>query len=228
MSDKVELSSILSAELVDHMGTELSIVNAARVSLNQHSDEFTAKDAGLLAFLMKNRHASPFEHCTATFLVTAPIFVAREWHRHRTQSYNEVSGRYTELKPLFYAPDLDRPLIQVGKPGAYHFEVPDTDDEYYELWRTRRSVAQFCWDAYQAELDRGIAKEVAREVLPINIYTSWYATANLRNWLGFLSLRTDKQAMHEIRMIAGEIETKLHRLFPTVLNHWDEFGRGSI
>lgn len=225
---KVELTSELKAELVDIMGNELTIVNAARVSLNQHSDEFTEKDAGLISFLMRNRHASPFEHCTASFLISAPILVAREWHRHRTQSYNEVSGRYTEMKPLFYAPDLDRPLIQIGKPGAYHFEVPNDDQEYYRLWKTRREVAQFCWDAYQEELNRGIAKEVAREVLPINLYTGWYATANLRNWLGFLSLRTDKQAMHEIRMIAGQIETVLHKKFPTVLDAWDEFGRGSI
>lgn len=226
--ESIELTDKLTAELVQHMGDERTIVNAARVSLDQHSEELGEKDLGLVKFLMKNRHASPFEHCVATFLIECPIFVTREWHRHRTQSYNEMSGRYTELKPVFYAPGYERPLIQVGKPGAYHFEVPQSATPYLELHRDLRFSYQTAWDSYQSLLKRGIAKEVARDILPVAVYTKFYATASLRNWINFLSLRTDPQALYEIRMLAGEVETRLHKIYPNVLNQWDESGRGGL
>lgn len=225
---QIELTSDLKVELVDFMGTDLSIVNAARVSLNQHSDTMSEKDAGLINYLMKNKHASPFEHCQASLMVTAPLVVVREWHRHRTQSYNEVSGRYTELQPKFYAPDYDRPLIQTGKPGAYKFEVPEDDALYIDLWREVRFSSQTAWNTYQLLLEKGIAREVARIVLPLNIYTGWYATANLRNWIGFLSLRTDPQAMYEIRFLANKLEDLLTEKFPITMETWNKNGRGAI
>lgn len=225
---QIELTSELKADLIDHMGTPLSIVNAARVSFNDTHQEMTEKDEGLIRFLMKNRHASPFEHCVATFRIKAPIFVAREWHRHRTQSYNEWSGRYSQLEPKFYAPGYDRPLIQVGKPGAYRFEVAQDDKVNIELYRELRFSYQTAWNCYQYLLDQGIAKEVARNCLPVGVYTSWYATANLRNWVNFLSLRTDEQALFEIRELAFQVEEKLYDLYPTVLEVWDKSGRSSI
>lgn len=224
----VELTSDLFVNLIDSMGTELSIVNAARVSFNEESAELTDKDVGLIKFLAKNRHASPFEHCTATFRIEAPIFVAREWHRHRTQSYNEWSGRYSQLEPKFYAPDYDRPLIQTGKAGAYKFEVPKDDALNIAVFKEFRFSCQTAWDTYEYLLDEGVAKEVARMVLPVNIYTSWYATSNLRNWINFLSLRTDETAMYEIRQLAGSIEESLYKLFPVTMEHWDKAGRGSM
>lgn len=227
MSTTIELTCNLEAELVDQMGTELSIVNAARVSLNQSSDMMTEKDKGLIGFLMKNRHASPFEHCVATFRIEAPIFVAREWHRHRTQSYNEVSGRYSELKPKFYAPDWDRPLKQVGKPGAYKFVV-GSDDDMIMVHRETRFACQTSWNAYELMLENGIAREVARNVLPVTTYTSWFATANLRNWINFLSLRAEENALHEIRDLAFKIEKQLFKLFPITLEQWDRSGRGPL
>ena len=142
---QIDLTDELRADLIDYMGTELSIVNAARVSFNQTSQEMEEKDKGLINFLMKNRHASPFEHCVATFRIEAPIFVAREWHRHRTQSYNEWSGRYSQLQPKFYAPGYNRPLIQVGKPGAYKFEVPQDDQVNIELYKELRFSYQTAW-----------------------------------------------------------------------------------
>lgn len=223
----IELTSNLEATLVDHMGTELSIVNAARVSLNQESDVMTDKDKGLIGFLMRNRHASPFEHCVITFKIEAPIFVAREWHRHRTQSYNEVSGRYTELKPKFYAPDWDRPLKQVGKPGAYKFVV-GSDEEMITVHKETRFACQTSWNAYEFMLDKGIAKEVARNVLPVTIYTGWFATASLRNWINFLSLRAEENALYEIRELAFKIEKRLYDLYPITLEEWDRSGRGPL
>lgn len=224
----IELTSKLNATLIDSMGNDLRFVNAARVSFDQESETLSDRDIGLIKFLMDNRHASPFEHCVATFLIEAPIFVAREWHRHRTQSYNEMSGRYTEMNPVFYAPDYDRPLIQVGKPGAYRFEVPSDDIVSINLYKDFRFSCQTAWDTYQRLLDDGVAKEVARMVLPVTIYTKWYATANLRNWVNFLSLRTDPQALFEIRQLAFAVEEKLFPLFPHALELWDKAGRGSI
>ena len=228
MGKEIELTSVLAADLIDSMGTELSIVNAARVSFNQTSEELSEKDAGLIGFLMRNRHASPFEHCVLTFRIEAPIFVAREWHRHRTQSYNEWSGRYSQLEPKFYAPDYDRPLIQVGKPGAYKFEVPEDDTINIELYREFRFSCQTTWNTYEYLLDEGVAKEVARMVLPLNIYTSWYATGNLRNWINFLSLRADEQAMFEIRQLAFQIEGEIEKKFPITIKAWNESGRGGV
>lgn len=244
MTQQIELTSDMSVELVDSMGSDMSVVNAARVSFNQNGtklangnvvdangydlEKMSERNAGLINFLMKNKHASPFEHCTASFLVTAPIIVVREWQRHRTQSYNEVSGRYTELQPKFYAPDLTRPLIQSGKPGAYKFDLPEDDVLYYETWREMRFSYQTNWDAYQTLLGKGVAKEVARGVLPLNIYTGWYATANLRNWVNFLALRAEEQAMWEIRQLAFQVEEKLHKLFPVTMETWVKNGRGSI
>ena len=170
---------------------------------------------------------SPFEHVQATFMVSAPVFVAREWHRHRTQSYNEMSSRYTILKPRFYAPDYDRPLRQVGKPGKYTFEL-GTDEDMLKTWSRKRFVYQTCWDAYQDMLENGIAKEVARDVLPLGIYTEFYATANLRNWLNFLCLRTSPDALYEIRQAAGKIEEQLFKIVPTTMNLWDENNRQSL
>lgn len=224
---QIKLTDKLSADLVSHMGTELSIVNAARVSLNQSSDEMAEKDQGLLAFLMKNRHASPFEHCVATFRISAPIFVAREWHRHRTQSYNELSGRYSELLPLFYVPTGDRPLKQVGKPGAYRFEC-GTDQEMRMVHREAQFAYQTAWNAYETMLEQGVAKEVARIVLPVSTYTAWFATANLRAWINFLSLRAEENALYEIRDLAFEVEKKLFGLFPVTLEAWDRAGRGPL
>jgi len=228
MAQQIELTDELKVELVDFMGKDLSVVNAARVSLNQHSDEWGGREAGLVSFLMRNKHASPFEHCQASFLITAPIFVAREWHRHRTQSYNEVSGRYTQMLPKFYAPGYDRPLIQVGKPGAYHFEIPEDDTKYMRLHSRFRFAAQTCWNEYEEMLGEGIAKEVARMILPNNLYTSWYATGNLRNWVGFLALRTDEQAMFEIRQLAYQTEELLTELFPATILEWNKNGRNHI
>lgn len=225
---QIELVSDLNVALVDHMGTDLTIVNAARVSLNQHSDTMSEKDTGLINFLMKNRHSSPFEHCQVSFLIDAPIVVTREWHRHRTQSFNEVSGRYTELKPRFYAPDYDRPLIQVGKPGAYRYEVPEDDMLNIDLYREFRFTCQTAWNAYEFLLEKGVAREVARMVLPVNIYTGWYATANLRNWLGFLNLRTDIQAMYEIRYLANALEKHLTNLYPITMECWNKNDRTSL
>lgn len=221
------IESTLTATLVDHMGEDLTVVNAARVSVGSFGDMMGLKDIGLLNYLMKNKHASPFEHCSATFLIDAPIFVAREWMRHRTQSFNEVSGRYKELEGRFYLPDFNRPLQQVGKPGAYTF-MPGDGLQCGTVADSFDKVYGEAWAKYQNMLTAGVAKEVARMVLPVGTYTQWYATSNLRNWLNFLALRTDDNAMFEIRQLAFSVEAGLYDLFPHTMDVWEDNGRNAL
>jgi len=161
------------------------------------------KVEGLINFLYRNRHMSPFEHGTFIFKVDVPLFVAREFHRHRTFSYNEVSGRYTQMRPRIWQGDTAR--VQKGKPGDYYFE--DADDEATAIYRTSKyRTVKIAWEEYQRRLDAGIAKEQAREDLPLSLMTQFYATANPRNIMQFLTLRNEKHALKEIREVAVKME----------------------
>ena len=234
----MRLRNDLPVELVQHVGSDAGIAAAARVSTGTDAEGFTpeslnrAADHGLIDFLMRNRHGSPFEHGSMTFRVEAPIFVAREFMRHRIGwSYNEASGRYRELDMDFYAPEPGRPLVQVGKPGAYEF-VPA---EWTVGNRARKSmVAAYgqAATAYQDMLEDGVAKEVARMVLPVGIYTQFYATCNPRSLMHFLSLRTkDDEAkfpsypMHEIEQVARQMEEHFRALYPSTATCFDANGR---
>jgi thymidylate synthase (FAD) len=194
------------------LATDLAVVNGARVSFNQESEEMTERDEGLVRFLMREKHGSPFEHGYFRFLVKAPLFVVREHHRHRAgHSYNEWSGRYSKMEPEFYVPDNVR--TQVGKPGAYSFE--SVDDETREA--TRREIednAKRAFQAYERLLERGVAKEVARAVLPLSTYTKYYWSCNPRSLMHFCSLRNHEAAQFEIRQYAAAAETFLERLMP--------------
>jgi thymidylate synthase (FAD) len=158
----IQLRSDFDVDLVEHAGSDEFICKAARVSTLAAESLETTESSGLINFLMKNRHGSPFEHGMMTFRITAPIFVWREFMRHRIGfSYNEQSGRYMEMLPVFYVPPPNRPLLQVGKPGAYSFEPGATWQQEItrsELFR----VYDNAWPGYQYLLARGIAKEVAR------------------------------------------------------------------
>lgn len=221
---EIEFTSDLSAELVDYHGTDETIIKAARVSTQT---ELKEGDEKLLAFLMKNKHASPWEHCSITFLVDAPIFVAREHMRHRVQHFNEVSGRYSILKPRFYVPNANRPLIQVGKPGKYSFEKGSILD-YQTTLVCLQAAYEEAWRQYDCMISMGLAKEIARMALPVAIYSAWYATASLRGWINFLALRTEQSALWEIQQIANQIETELTKLYPWTMKFWNEFGRGAL
>ncbi len=186
------------------MASDLSVVNAARVSFAQHSDELSERDQGLIRFLMREKHSSPFEHSVFRFHVKCPIFVAREWMRHRN-SYNEWSARYSQLEPEFYVPEAEDVRTQVGKPGAYSFEPVDA--ELAEHTRdAQREAYQQAYRVYQELLEQGVAKEVARNVLPVGIYTQFYWTVNARSLMNFLSLRNADNAQREIRRYAEAIE----------------------
>jgi thymidylate synthase (FAD) len=194
------------------LASDLAVVNGARVSFNQESDEFTEREEGLIRFLVRERHGSPFEHGYFRFLVKAPLFVVREHHRHRAgHAYNEWSGRYSKMEPEFYVPDFVR--TQVGKPGSYTFEP--VDDATRELVREEiEQNARRAYDAYERMLEQGVAKEVARTVLPLSTYTKYYWSCNPRSLMHFCGLRNHESAQYEIRQFAAAAESFLERLMP--------------
>jgi thymidylate synthase (FAD) len=194
------------------LASDLAVVNGARVSFNSESQEMTERDGGLIRFLMRERHGSPFEHGYFRFLVKAPIFVVREHHRHRAgHSYNEWSGRYSKLEAEFYVPEFVR--TQVGKPGAYTFEP--VDEATREA--TRREIeeaAARAFETYERLLEQGVAKEVARSVLPLATYTKYYWSCNPRSLMHFCGLRNHEAAQYEIRQYAAAAESFLAELMP--------------
>jgi thymidylate synthase (FAD) len=205
------------------LASDLAVVNGARVSFNQESEEMTERDAGLIRFLMRERHGSPFEHGYFRFLVKAPIFVVREHHRHRAgHSYNEWSGRYSKIEAEFYVPDYVR--TQVGKPGAYSFEPVD-DVTRDAARREIEDNARRAFQAYERMLEQGVAKEVARAVLPLSTYTKYYWSCNPRSLMHFCSLRNHEAAQYEIREYAAAAESFLERLMPVTHAAFVERGR---
>jgi len=194
------------------LASDLAVVNGARVSFNQASQELSERDEGLIRFLMRDRHGSPFEHGYFRFIVKAPLFVVREHHRHRAgHSYNEWSGRYSKMKAEFYVPDYVR--SQTGKPGAYTFEPvePDVREAAREEIE-RQSLEAFA--AYERMLELGVAKEVARSVLPLNMYTTYFWSCNPRSLMHFCSLRNSEAAQYEIHQFAEAAESFLAREMP--------------
>jgi thymidylate synthase (FAD) len=212
--------------LVEHMGPELDIVNAARVSLAKESEEFGEDDAGLIRFLLKNKHGSPFEHgFIAAFHIRLPIFVMREWVRHRIGfSVNEESGRYVKMRPDFYYPDKVR--TQRGKPGAYTFEESENRglNDYYQ--GTLKYQSERDYELYEQFVDEHeIAKEQARLFLPLNLYTEIRWVCNARSLMNFLALRNDAPAMKEIRDYAIVLEDIFKEHMPTVHQAFEEADR---
>lgn len=223
MSD-ITILDAPEVSLIDHMGSDLSIVRAAKVSVAGENwpDRMTRSGEGLVKYLMTHRHGSPFEHATMTFFVKAPIFVFREFHRHRIASYNEMSGRYTTLPCEFYIPSPDRPLVNVGSSARPEF-APGGSDQVGLVQDLLTSVYEHAWTAYQGLLAGGVANEVARMVLPVGIFSQMYVTMNVRALMNFLSLRVDSldsatrsRPQFEIQQVAEEIEKEFARLFPVV------------
>lgn len=210
------------------MGDELDIVNNARVSFDGESTELTDRDRGLINFLMKNRHSSPFEAIVFRFDVRAPLFGIREWQRHRIGSFNEESARYTEIKEDFYVPAPDYVRDQHGKPGAYFFKpienVELVDETRYHIERAQREAFR----TYHSLLEKGIAKEVARTVLPVGMYSRMKWTVNLRSLINFLSLRNHEHAQREIRDFAVAVEDLVTQEIPYIMECWNTHGRQPI
>lgn len=212
---RVQFSSDMTVELVKCSASDSDVAFAARVSTQGERSKPDGEDSdisGLINYLMRERHGSPFEHSTFTFYVKAPIFVWREHMRHRIASYNEESGRYRQLEPLFYVPDSERMLVQTGKTGAYVFEE-GTKNQYVIMLTAMRRSCETSYLEYERMLSQGIAREVARMILPVTIYSSAYVTINARSLMNFLSLRRKAEGSHfpsypqrEIEMVAEKYE----------------------
>ena len=228
--------SDMTVELVKASASDADVIWAARVSTagEQSLDEIgedPTRSAGLINYLARERHGSPFEHTSMTFFISAPIFVFREFMRHRIASYNEESGRYRELSPVFYIPDADRKLIQIGKAGAYTF-VDGTKEQLEITEAAMKEAYTLAYKQYQVMLDAGIAREVARAVLPVGLYSSMYVTMNARALMNFLSLRTAREGSHfpsypqrEIEMVAEKMEVEFARLMPLTHAAFEKSGR---
>jgi thymidylate synthase (FAD) len=195
------------------MADDLSVVNGARVSFARHKAEMDDSDAGLIRFLMRERHGTPFEHNSFRFHIRAPIFVAREWFRHRVGSFNEFSMRYARATDEFYVPEPEDVRSQVGKPGAYSFE-PVADDVAEATREELRGVYESAYAAYERLVELGVARELARSVLPVGAYTEFYWTVNARALMNFLSLRNSETAQREIRRYAEACEQFLADKMP--------------
>lgn len=234
MSD-ITMYSQPQVEFIDKMGDDLRVVQAAQVSVKGANNAKTLpekKIKGLINYLAKERHGSPFEHIVMSWYVKAPIFVFREFHRHRIASYNEMSGRYTELMPEFYLPAEDRPLMMAeGATSARPEFVPGTNKMTRMVQRLIPLSYRVAWKVYQTLLKIGVAKEVARIVLPVGLYSQMYVTMNVRALTNFLSLRIRSEKsrpQYEIEQVALELEKAFKEHFPLVYEAWDSNGRNPL
>lgn len=228
---EIEFSSRIDVELIRAFADDVWVEQAARISTRSEMKD--RPTGGLINRLMKDRHGTPFEHGgTFTFRVHAPIFVFREWMRHRVGwSYNEQSGRYTEFEPVFYVPGDNRPLVQTGKAMDYDLHLGDAEQRQRMVGATRHA-SFVAWDMYQVMLDAGCAREVARNVLPVTTYSSMYATCNPRSLMHFLSLRTrDETAAYlskpqfEIDNAARQMEIHFAETMPLTHEAFTRNGR---
>jgi thymidylate synthase (FAD) len=226
----------VTVELVKASASDSDVIWAARVSTAGENslDDVNAdpsRSEGLINYLARERHGSPFEHTSMTFFISAPIFVFREFMRHRIASYNEESGRYRELRPNFYIPSKERKLVQIGKAGAYTF-IDGTEEQYETTVKAIKESCTVAYDNYKKMLDIGVAREVARAVLPVTLYSSMYVTMNARALMNFLSLRTSHEGSHfpsypqrEIEMVAEKMEQHFATLMPLTHGAFQKSGR---
>jgi thymidylate synthase (FAD) len=228
----IEFTNDMTVKLVRHLAADDYVIQAAQVSAKGENKPDTVAPR-LINSLLKGKHGSPFEHASFTFFVEVPIFVVREWQRHRISSFNEMSGRYTELLPKFYVPSDDRPMIPVKGSTSMkpNFEVAKRE-VYAEVKNSTQYIAHASWNEYQRLLGQEVAKEVARTVLPLSIYTQFYWTVNARSLMNFLSLRGDQAGatvesypQREIQIAAEKVEKIFEEKMPLTHEAWLINGR---
>jgi thymidylate synthase (FAD) len=208
------------------MADDMSVVNSARVSFAQQKEngELSNADMGLINFLMRERHGTPFEHNSFRFHVKTPVFVAREWFRHRIGSFNEFSARYSEVPNDFFVPEQEDVRAQVGKPGSYSFE-PLSENVSISTVEIINAANERAYETYAGLLEMGVAKEQARVVLPVSMYTQFYWTVNARALMNFLSLRTHETAQRDIRFYADAVYALVAPIMPVTFEAWEKNGR---
>ena len=230
-------------ELVEHMGSDLSVVNSARVSFGKHKDVLDLKDEKLIKYLIKHKHTSTLEHCIVTFRLKVPLFVRSQHHRHRTWSYNEISRRYTDFDIQFYEPEAFRTQHKSNRQasnadklidpevGDYFYDdnfifkcVPCEDEDMHCLVEAYHKMSL---DVFNMMINKGVCREQARGVLPQNMYTEYYASANLNNILKFIDLRTHEGAQKEIQDMAKGMLEIITKLYPETVGAYREV-RGNV
>ena len=223
MENRIDVLDHGFVRLVDHMGGDLSIVRAARVSYDAawRAGENEGSDERLIRYLWKNRHTTPFEAVEFQFEVKAPIFVFRQWHRHRTWSYNELSARYRELPREFYVPD---PAI-IGTQSASSKQARDVDgnssEEAIDCAEEMRKAGNLAFETYRYLLEKGAPRELARSVLTVSTYSHMFAKTNLRNLFAFLDLRCHSHAQHEIKVYAEAMRELIRPIVPIAVSAWE-------
>ena len=209
-----------SVEYITHMGNDLTIVNAARVSFGAEKEELDEKDIKLINYLMQHNHTSPFEHCSITMRFVVPLFIRSQHHRHRTWAYNEISRRYTSVDMKFYSPEKFRTQHKSNRQASNNEMIdPVLDSAYLQIGYESASNAvrmhnNRSINLYNALIDSGVCREQARGVLPQNLYTEYYGTVNLHNLLKFVSLRLHEGAQWEIQKVASACLTIAMKHFP--------------
>lgn len=217
-----------SVEYISHMGDDLSIVNAARVSFGSQKEEIEERDVKLIKYLMQHNHTSPFEHCAITMRFTVPLFIRSQHHRHRTWSYNEISRRYTSVDMEFYSPPAFRTQHKSNRQASNNQLIdPVLNSSYMSIGFESASTAvkehaNRSLNLYNAMLDAGICREQARGVLPQNLYTQYYGTTNLHNLLKFISLRSHPGAQWEIQQVANACLNIALKHFPVATEAYIE------
>lgn len=214
MNEAIKVLDHGLVRLVEHMGSDLSIVRNARVSYDAEwrAGEDEGKDEKLLNYLIKNKHTSPFESCVFTFEVKAPIFVLRQWHRHRTWSFNEISARYAELPEEFYVPELEQITTQSADNKQMRTNTKNEDAAWIENGIRMQNRESFA--TYRSLLALGCPRELARSVLPVGTYSHMFATVDLHNLMHFLKLRLHSHSQYEIRVYAEALLKLIEPIVP--------------
>ena len=227
MEEKIYLyeDQVGTVEYVQHMGDDLTVVNAARVSFGKHKEVMDEKDKRLIRYLIRHRHTSTLEHNVITFRFCVPLFVRSQHHRHRTWSYNEISRRYTEENLRFYEPSRFRTQHKSNRQASNDSELvdpiiyPDLSDLEFGIKATTviANHHKNSLDLFNTLLNNGVCREQARGVLPQNLYTEYYGTVNLNNLIKFISLRTHEGAQQEIRVVAEACKKIATDLWPVAM-----------
>ena len=207
--------------LIDHLGSESTIVNAARVSFGKLKTQMEERDVGLLKYLIENRHTSPLEHLVFTFSIHCPLFIRGQWHRHRTWSYNEISRRYTEIDMEFYNPTELRRQAESDRQAS----VDSPDFESSALAEEIKAHNLRSLELYNSLLEKGLCREQARGVLPQNMMVTFWGTVDLNNLLHFLELRDSEHAQWEIRQYANAIKKLIKPIVPNVAAYFESKGQ---
>lgn len=213
--------------LVDYMGSDERIVQAARVSYGAGT-KTVREDRGLINYLMKNWHTSPFEQVQLTFHTKMPIFVARQWVRHRTARLNEISGRYSIMRDEFYVPSPDQVRFQSQSNKQGRSEESLSPDEAARVIALFEEEQRSIYTNYQGIIEQGVARELARMNLPLSLYTEWYWQIDLHNLFHFLRLRMDAHAQYEIRVYADAMAKCAQAVAPLAYAAFEEHILGSI